>query len=262
MLIFKTSAATLESVLVHSKHASKDNLQAQPGELILIQQTLSTLKAGEKSIQWVMEYEETYADTFGESEQIWQRRWPYIIRCSNPRRVEPFNITELQVSTKNYGSAMKYAWIDSLDELVIRDWICLSQDELVDLDEEVELMTLNAEEILIRFDSRYSGPPRSFKKIIKMINRPSSLRKAIIECYGTTCKICGSEGFLKKNGERYCELHHMIELNTGAPNTLQHWNILILCPSCHRQMHYGRVESEFLNPGWRIRIDENIYEIT
>lgn len=47
----------------------------------------------------------------------------------------------------------------------------------------------------------------------------------------------------------------MIELNKLAPNTLQTWNILVVCPKCHRQLHYGNVLTEFLNPGWKIVID-------
>jgi 5-methylcytosine-specific restriction enzyme A len=41
--------------------------------------------------------------------------------------------------------------------------------------------------------------------------------------------ICRYPGFLKKDGGKYAEVHHMIELNKKSPKTLQSWNLLVVC---------------------------------
>ena len=49
---------------------------------------------------------------------------------------------------------------------------------------------------------------------------------------------------------------HVIELNELRSDTLQSWNILVLCPSCHRKMHYADVKYEYLNNKWKIIMEE------
>lgn len=66
---------------------------------------------------------------------------------------------------------------------------------------------------------------------------------------------------MKKGGGKYAEVHHMLELNKLAPMTLQSWNIIVVCPLCHKKLHYADVKSEFLNPGWKIIIDGKDYVI-
>jgi 5-methylcytosine-specific restriction enzyme A len=264
MRLFKNHATTLEGVIRNQKHASYNNLQLENGELILIQQTVNSLRfQSQKTIRWIMEYVETYEDVNNESDEIWGQHWNYIIRGENLRPVEGFNISDIQVTNKNYGPAIKPAEIEAEDEIEILKWI----GEIKSIENENEELAgefqaegnKSIDEIISKFDERYAGNPNYKHSVTKKISRPTALRNAIIERDGTICKICKNDGFLKKNGERYCELHHMIELNHMAPNTLQSWNILILCPTCHKQIHYGNVSSNFLNPGWEITIDGNLF---
>jgi len=260
MILFKNSAKTMEGVLRNQKHATKNNLQFHPGEIILIQQTVGSLAfPGQKTIRWIMDYVKTYEDTNNESDAIWGRHWNYIIRGENLRPVEGFNISDLQVSNHNYGPAVTHVKVQPDDAIEVLNWIgetnSIKQEEN---DLAVEFGVKGArkvDEIINQLNQRYAGQPTYRTYISNSINRPTALRNAIIERDGTTCKICQAEGFLKRTGERYCELHHMIELNIQAPDTLQSWNILVLCPTCHKQIHYGNVVSEFLDPGWKITID-------
>lgn len=51
--------------------------------------------------------------------------------------------------------------------------------------------------------------------------------------------------FLKKDGERYLEVHHLIPLEwqDAFPYKLDTpANLIPLCPLCHRQLHYGKME--------------------
>ncbi|WP_054259861.1 hypothetical protein [Propionispora sp. 2/2-37] len=43
-------------------------------------------------------------------------------------------------------------------------------------------------------------------------------------------QICGAEGFVKHNGDRYIEAHHLVQID----------NVILVCPNCHRELHYGR----------------------
>ena len=112
-----------------------------------------------------------------------------------------------------------------------------------------------AKNFIKELDEKYSGKPEFVEVVVKQITRPSELRNAILVERGTKCQICEYVGFQKRDGGIYAETHHMIELNNNAPNTLQSWNILVLCPLCHKKMHYANVDSKFLGNGWEIVID-------
>lgn len=261
MQILKVQAGRMEGVLRNQKYAADNNLIFQPGEIILIQQTRGTLAYPNlMTIRWIMNYEETYLDINNESDTIWGEHWNYIIRGTNLRRVEGFNISDLQVTNHNYGPPVNNVAVQVEDENKILNWIKDTEqiDEQIEQAIEFDQSLTNANninDIINQLNNQYAGLPTYRENISRSINRPTALRNAVIRRDGTTCKICHVEGFVKRNGERYCELHHMVELNNEAPNTLQSWNLLVLCPTCHRQIHYGNVESIFLNPGWRIIID-------
>jgi 5-methylcytosine-specific restriction protein A len=61
-------------------------------------------------------------------------------------------------------------------------------------------------------------------------------------------------GFLLPDGSHYLEAHHIIALAKQGPDTVD--NVIALCPSDHREAHYGAksvaMESEM------IEIIENI----
>jgi 5-methylcytosine-specific restriction enzyme A len=265
MVIFKTKASTLNQVLFHSKHAFHNKLKLSEGELILIQQTYKTLEPNEKSIRWVMNYASTYFDQAKESDKIWGSHWNYIIEGTNLRSIEPFNIEDIQVSNKDYKSAVTHVWVDKSDEVAILNWLDENEAESFETsDLAAEFDRKGKKDInayIDYLDGIYSGTPLYKTVITRYIQRPSPLRNALIDRDGTKCRICNKEGFIKKNGRRYCEVHHMIELNRLAPNTLQSWNVIIVCPTCHKQLHHGKVITEFLDPGWNIVIENRTYTL-
>src|SRR5262249_10192780 len=75
---------------------------------------------------------------------------------------------------------------------------------------------------------------------------------------GTTCQLCGEFGFVKRNGMRYCEVHHLFHLSKNPPpNCLAPEYLVVLCATCHRRMHYADVgEPERHTDGWRVGVDE------
>ncbi len=261
MLLFKNSADTMEGVLKNAMHAAHGRPHhVKQGDIILIAQTKKTLSPGQKPIRWAMDFVSCEEDKTNLCEKIWGRGWRYIIRGENVRPVEPFDIDKIKVSSKLYDVVETYCRVDPEDEEIILDWISeavdLKTDEREFLSEEFEGgESLDPDELIKELDSKYSNTPEFKKTIIRSIQRPSALSNAIKERYGYKCMICGYPGFLKNGGGKYAEVHHMSELNKLAPKTLQSWNLIVVCPLCHKKLHYSEVKSKFLNPGWRISID-------
>lgn len=68
------------------------------------------------------------------------------------------------------------------------------------------------------------------------------------------CEACGAQApFLRKNGEPYLEIHHIVEVCNGGANSPE--NIAALCPNCHRKVTYG-IDSDSYNMEIRQKIEE------
>ncbi|HEY3823135.1 MAG TPA: HNH endonuclease signature motif containing protein [Bryobacteraceae bacterium] len=64
-------------------------------------------------------------------------------------------------------------------------------------------------------------------------------------------EFCGALGFLKPDGSRYLESHHIIALaNDGADRTT---NVIALCPNDHREAHFGN-RAEQLETGMILQL--------
>lgn len=51
------------------------------------------------------------------------------------------------------------------------------------------------------------------------------------------CEVCGKAApFLRESGEPYLEVHHVLPLSEGGPDTID--NAVACCPNCHRQLHH------------------------
>lgn len=54
------------------------------------------------------------------------------------------------------------------------------------------------------------------------------------------CEFCECQTFEKKNGEMYFEIHHIVHYSDGGENSAQ--NCVLLCPNCHRKIHFAKEE--------------------
>ncbi len=148
--------------------------------------------------------------------------------------MESFDINEIKITSKNYDAVQTYAFIEPEDEKKVLNWISetvyvCKDDQDTFAYEFKEGKNLEYDEIIKELDLRYSNTPEFTKNVVNIIKRPSLLSNSIKEKYGYKCMICEYPGFLKKNGGKYAEVHHMIELNENAPKTLQSWNLLVVC---------------------------------
>ena len=108
-----------------------------------------------------------------------------------------------------------------------------------------------------------SGRPKTPKalervqRISKSYERPSTITRYVKRIRGSTCQVCDDPGFLMRNGQRYCEAHHLFHLSKNPPpDCLAPEYLVILCATCHRRMHYAHVgEPVRQGQSWRVSLD-------
>ena len=107
---------------------------------------------------------------------------------------------------------------------------------------------------------RRSSPAtlRKVQRVIEAYERPSSITNQVKKGRGDTCQLCGRRGFVKRDGTRYCEVHHLFHLSKAPPpECLTPEFIVVLCANCHRRMHYADVgEPVRVQDGWTMRVDD------
>jgi hypothetical protein len=85
--------------------------------------------------------------------------------------------------------------------------------------------------------------------------RDSGVREAVLRRANGMCEFCGRLGFMKPDGIRYLECHHIIALaNDGADRET---NVIALCPHDHREAHFG-VRAEELERKMVLRLRPQI----
>jgi hypothetical protein len=67
--------------------------------------------------------------------------------------------------------------------------------------------------------------------------RDPKVRDAVLQRAKGKCEYCGAFGFMKPDGTRYLESHHIIALAKDGADRLT--NVIALCPNDHREAHYG-----------------------
>lgn len=86
-----------------------------------------------------------------------------------------------------------------------------------------------------------TGPPaKRTRQINDFVRDPyivaAALARANDECEMPNCK---SPLFQREDNRSYLEVHHIMPLGEGGDDTLI--NAAALCPSCHRELHFGKL---------------------
>ncbi|MDP2123968.1 MAG: HNH endonuclease signature motif containing protein [Parvibaculum sp.] len=99
-------------------------------------------------------------------------------------------------------------------------------------------------------DARPAGnanPSRTAAQMSTFLRDPK-VRGYVLNRASGACEYCKSPGFLKPDGTRYLEAHHIINLANQGPDTPE--NVIALCADHHRKAHFGKdsrtLEKEFL----------------
>lgn len=120
--------------------------------------------------------------------------------------------------------------------------------ELANIDNNVGLNTSKLEsevdplETLHLLNNQYENilPTVREKKVQTHLDRGSNVTKALKLLLGAKCQICGWIGFEKNDGDDFIEAHHIIPVSERRAGSLCTENIVLLCPNCHREVHYGK----------------------
>ncbi|MBM3224444.1 MAG: DUF4268 domain-containing protein, partial [Candidatus Tectomicrobia bacterium] len=136
MFLFKTSGATLASVVKNQKHAFKGYPRDwDVGEVVLISKNIADCGRGERQIQYVMALDSIRPIEPGESERYWpgtEGRWHYLVQCRDTQRINhPFNLQEaLGVSATEYKAVMTFKRFNPEHERRIRAFLNLREPGL------------------------------------------------------------------------------------------------------------------------------------
>ena len=98
---------------------------------------------------------------------------------------------------------------------------------------------------------------RRVRRILEAFERPGAITNQVKKVRGADCQLCGVQGFLKRDGRRYCEVHHLFHLAGDPPaECLEPEYLVVLCATCHRRMHYADVGlPKRIQGGWLIMVD-------
>lgn len=121
MIILKTTSAHLQAVVRSRKHATDDPpIDLRVGDIVLIQVTFLSDRQGPPTIRYAWKHRGYYEDRSGESMMLWGHRWRFILEGTDLCRLKrPFDIRKVQVSTKDYGAAVRYVYVEPGDEKAI-----------------------------------------------------------------------------------------------------------------------------------------------
>lgn len=79
-------------------------------------------------------------------------------------------------------------------------------------------------------------------------SRSAAVRQAVLRRANGSCECCGNKGFVRPDGTRYLETHHVIALADEGEDAVS--NVVAVCPNCHREAHEGadasKIESKLL----------------
>lgn len=84
-----------------------------------------------------------------------------------------------------------------------------------------------------------SQTPSSRITTSRVFQRAQSVRETVLRQAAGICDCCkNSAPFRCPDNSPYLEVHHVIPLSEGGPDTIE--NTVALCANCHRELHHGR----------------------
>ncbi len=98
------------------------------------------------------------------------------------------------------------------------------------------------------FNKQYSHVAPHKKRIVsEQIARPGGITDYLKKLRSYTCQLCHQKGFLQRNQTPYIETHHIIELHKLIPGSYCSDNIVVVCPTCHKKLHYATISYKVID---------------
>jgi 5-methylcytosine-specific restriction enzyme A len=89
----------------------------------------------------------------------------------------------------------------------------------------------------IGLDEIVNSDPEYQKRMSGSYVRDTKVRALVLKRARGFCEECGEPGFLKSDGKRYLETHHVISLSEQGADTPH--NVIALCATDHRRAHFA-----------------------
>jgi|GEM_PF-5838948 len=159
-------------------------------------------------------------------------------------------ILDIKVCEDQFGGDIKQN-IDTLSQQLtinIRLSDIKTEDEFFDElkaeeEREIQYTRTESEENRTRvFDeknrlARRGELPPLKKNLMEQLQTDQALSAKLKEEHHHTCQACGESTFETRGGYNYTETHHVLPMSKGGEDAP--FNMAILCPTCHRKIHYG-----------------------
>jgi len=112
-----------------------------------------------------------------------------------------------------------------------------------DIDDELELQDTSPRlQELINNNTQ----PEFVNRVMRIRQRNNRLVRNLKNLYGGRCQITGEQfTFVKRNGEFYSEVHHLIPLGENGSDAYA--NAIVVSPLIHKMLHYADVSEINLN---------------
>lgn len=91
-------------------------------------------------------------------------------------------------------------------------------------------------------DDLGADAPVRIRSEVWTYSRDPRVREAVLGRAKGRCEFCGILGFMKRDGTRYLESHHVIALAGDGEDRVT--NVIALCPNDHREAHFGERREE------------------
>ena len=164
------------------------------------------------------------------------------------------NILRLN-SQKSTSVSGYYNAFDLLDEAEAQKASFIAEPDVsYNTEGEVDLAGLRKKVQL--FNEQYQDiAPHKRRVISERIARPGAVTDYLKQLRNYMCQLCGEQGFTQRNGTHYIEAHHVIELHRLFAGSYCSDNIVIVCATCHRKLHYAHISYKTVD---NVRIEVTI----
>lgn len=140
------------------------------------------------------------------------------------------------ISVSRYYNAFDLLDFDSqTDEYLVKDSDIIKYEaDTIDPDD--------LQDLIKSYNAKYEAAiPVKKLHVSEQVSRPGLIADYIKQLQNFTCQICRQKGFVQSNKTLYVEAHHIIELHKLIKGSFCSDNIIIVCPTCHKKLHYAKV---------------------
>ncbi|HEX7998273.1 MAG TPA: HNH endonuclease [Pyrinomonadaceae bacterium] len=149
------------------------------------------------------------------------------------------NVVRLSPGARSMSASAYYNAFDLLDKEGLESATESAKAEIISAN---SINLASIKERINQFNQRYRDAiPLKRRTVSEQVARPGAVTDYLKRIHDYICQICGEQGFMQLNGMHYIEAHHIVELHKIIPGSYCSDNIVVVCATCHRKLHYAKV---------------------